>query len=81
MREMPCQELVEVVTDYLEGALPAPDVFRFEEHLAECEACREYLEQIRHTIALVGRFETEAIAPATRDGLLQAFRGWAREPG
>ena len=74
--EMPCQELVEVITDYLDDALPATDRARFEAHLAECDACQEYVDQFRQTIALAGRVESEQLAPQTRDQLLSAFRDW-----
>ncbi len=74
--EMPCQELVEVITDYLENALAERDCRRFEAHLAECEACRDYLEQLRQTIALAGRVEPERLPPRMRDELLAAFRDW-----
>jgi anti-sigma factor RsiW len=76
MREMPCQELVEVVTDYLEGALPLDDLLRFEAHLAECPPCREYLEQFRRTISIVGRIDPAAVSERSREQLLAAFRGW-----
>ena len=74
--EMPCQELVEVVTDYLDGALAAPDRLRFEAHLDECDACRDYLAQIRTTIGVVGRLGPEDLPEQTREALLAAFRGW-----
>jgi anti-sigma factor RsiW len=74
--EMPCQELVEVITDYLDDALPATDRARFEAHLAECDACQDYVDQFRQTIALAGRVEPEQLAPQTRDQLLSAFRDW-----
>jgi anti-sigma factor RsiW len=74
--EMPCQELVEVITDYLEGALAETDRLRFEAHLAECDACRDYLEQFRQTIALVGRVEPEQLSPRMREELLATFRDW-----
>jgi anti-sigma factor RsiW len=74
--EMPCQELVEVITDYLDGALAETDRLRFEAHLAECDACRDYLEQFRQTIALVGRVEPERLSPRMREDLLAAFRDW-----
>jgi len=74
--EMPCQELVEVVTDYLDGALSAPDRARFEAHLADCDACRDYVDQFRETISLVGRVEPEQLSPQAREQLLDAFRGW-----
>lgn len=74
--EMPCQELVEVITDYLQGAIAEVDRRRFEPHLAECNACRDYLEQFRLTIALVGRIEPESLSARTREDLLTAFRDW-----
>jgi anti-sigma factor RsiW len=73
---MTCQELVEVITDYLEDRLPADDRNRFEQHLAACEGCRNYLEQMRQTIALTGRLPAEALTPDARERLLQAFRGF-----
>jgi len=74
--EMPCQELVEVITDYLDDALSERDRARFEAHLAECDGCRDYLDQFRQTIALAGRVEPERLPPQTRDQLLSAFRDW-----
>jgi anti-sigma factor RsiW len=76
MREMPCQELVEVVSDYLDEALPEPDRLRFEAHLGECPACVDYVEQMRRTIAAIGRLDSGALSDETREGLLAAFRGW-----
>ena len=74
--EMPCRELVEVITDYLEDALTERDRLRMDEHLAECDACRDYVEQFRQTIALAGRVEPERLPDATRNELLSAFRDW-----
>jgi anti-sigma factor RsiW len=71
---MPCRELVELITDYLEDALPQRDRLRFEAHLAECDACRDYVEQFEQTIALSGRVEAEQVPPGLRDELLSAFR-------
>ncbi len=76
--EMPCQELVEVITDYLEGALPERDRIRFEEHLELCSKCVEYVEQFRRTIALVGRVDERDLDPAVREDLVAAFRRWTR---
>jgi anti-sigma factor RsiW len=73
-REMPCQELVELVTDYLEDRLPAVDRARFEAHIAECEYCATYLEQMRITIRTLGRISEESLSDETRDALLSAFR-------
>jgi len=72
-----CAELVEVVTDYLEDALDAPTRRRFEEHLAVCPGCEDYLDQIRATIAAAGRVTPEDLDPVARDRLLDAFRDWA----
>lgn len=76
--EMPCRELVELVTDYLEDRLSPLDRARFEAHLAECEACHTYLEQFRQTIRALGRLPEESLSAEARDALLAAFRGWPR---
>jgi predicted anti-sigma-YlaC factor YlaD len=75
-----CQEIVELVTDYLEGALPAEQTARFEEHLSLCDGCRWYLEQMRITIATVGRIEEADVPPELSDRLLAAFRTRPRSP-
>jgi anti-sigma factor RsiW len=74
--ELSCQELVELVTDYLEGALPGELHDRFERHLAHCSGCQAYLAQIRATISATGRLEPESLSPDAEEGLLDAFRGW-----
>jgi len=71
-----CQELVELVTSYLEGTLPAPDRARFEEHIAVCEGCSSYLEQMRTTIRLTGMLTPESLSTEASTGLLAAFRSW-----
>lgn len=71
-----CKELVELVTDYVEDALPIEERLRFEEHLAVCGPCRTYLRQMRETIRATGGLTEESIAPAARESLLQAFRNW-----
>jgi anti-sigma factor RsiW len=73
---MTCQELVELVTDYFEGALPAEDAARFEQHIDHCVWCTRYLEQMRVTIRTVGRLDTDSISPEARETLLGAFRDW-----
>lgn len=70
-----CQELVELVTDYLEGVLPPTERARFEAHLSECMGCAHYVEQIRLTISAAGRIQ-ESLDPAARAELLQLFRTW-----
>jgi len=79
--EMPCQELVELITDYLEGALSDADRERFEEHLKSCRHCRTYLEQMRHTIRALGRLPETSIPEKAKAELLAAFRDWHRGRG
>lgn len=75
--EMSCRELVEVITDYLEGTLPADERARFEAHLEDCPYCVNYLKQMRETIDSLGELSEESLSPHAREELLQAFRGWA----
>ena len=80
--EVTCKELVELVTDYLEGALSPAERARFESHLDMCSGCAAYLEQFRTTIALTGRLAEGDIEAPARDALLRQFRDWrAREGG
>lgn len=74
MTEMACNELVDVITDYLEGTLSAGDRARFEAHLPRCPFCTDYLAQMRATIARLGAPDPGALTPATRSALLDAFR-------
>ena len=74
-----CAELVELVTEYFEGALPNPDGRRFERHLVACPACREYLSQLRDTITVVGSLREADVPAAAKDELLAAFRDWKEE--
>jgi anti-sigma factor RsiW len=76
--EMSCKELVELVTDYLEDALPAHDRARFEAHLAECPWCVEYVAQIERTISAVGATWRELESDAGMVDLLELFRDWKR---
>ena len=76
--EMPCRELVELVTDYLEDRLSPRDRERFEAHLADCDACRAYLEQFRQTVRVLGRLPEESLSADAMERLLAAFRGWYR---
>ena len=71
-----CQELTELVTDYLEGALPPAERARFEEHLAECGNCEIYLEQIRATIRITGTLSPDTLLAEAEEAFLHAFRGW-----
>lgn len=73
-----CQELVELVTQYLEGVMPEDQRAQFEDHLAHCEGCTSYIEQMRHTIQIAGKLSEETIAPEARDELLDLFRDWTK---
>jgi hypothetical protein len=75
---MRCQEFVELVTEYFEGALSPDDNARFEEHIEHCVWCTRYLEQMRVTIETVGRIDAESISPDARASLLAAFSEWKR---
>jgi predicted anti-sigma-YlaC factor YlaD len=72
--ELACQELVELITDYLERSLTRADDARFEEHLKGCQNCGIYLEQMRQVIRTMGRLSEETIDASARDALLLAFR-------
>ena len=76
---MSCRELVELVTDYFEGALSPTDNARFGEHIAECFWCARYLEQMRVTIETVGHIDEGSISGEARDQLLHVFRDWDAE--
>jgi len=76
LEELTCQELVELVTAYIEGALPLDEHARFEAHLAVCRGCRTYLEQMRQTISLLGTLTETSLSPQAREDLLGAFRRW-----
>jgi len=73
-----CIGIVELITEYIEGTMPAEDRERFEAHLRGCRGCIIYLAQMRETIALTGRLTEESIAPEARAALLMAFRDWKR---
>lgn len=77
--ELTCAELVEVVTDYLEGAMDDAGRTAFEEHLVWCPACTTYVDQMRTTVAATGRLTEDDLSPDARAELLHAFRDWARE--
>jgi anti-sigma factor RsiW len=79
VEELSCQEVVELLGDYLEGAMAPADRARLEEHLADCEGCAAYLEQLRATVRLSGRLPDEAVPAAAMAPLLAAFRAWRRD--
>ncbi len=71
-----CQEVVEIVTDYLEGRLPPDERTELEIHLCMCDPCVAYLDQMRALIRTAGRVKEEDVPSDVRDALLDAFRGW-----
>jgi anti-sigma factor RsiW len=73
-----CQELVELVTDYLEGALDAAARAAFERHIAACGDCSRYLRQLEAIVRATGRLTPSDLTPAAEETLVQAFRGWSR---
>jgi anti-sigma factor RsiW len=80
--DLSCAEVVELVTDFIEGALAPDERARFEEHLTTCEGCVNYLDQMRTTIELTGRLRVDDLSPEVRAELIDAFRGWrANSPG
>jgi hypothetical protein len=75
-RELACQDIVDLVTAYLDHALAPGDRERFEEHLVFCDGCSTYLEQMRTTVAATGRVELAALPAELEERLLEAFREW-----
>ena len=74
--ELSCQQVVELVSDYLEGRLSRRDRRRFERHLRACDGCSAYLEQMRETIRMLGRLEERHLTAKARRELLATFRDW-----
>jgi anti-sigma factor RsiW len=74
--DLTCRELVELVTEYLEGVLPPDDHHRFEAHLLGCRVCPRYVDQLRTTIRIVGRLREVDVPEPARSALLAAFRSW-----
>jgi predicted anti-sigma-YlaC factor YlaD len=77
--EMTCREMVELMSDYLDGALDAPVLARFEEHLTGCGGCTNALEQLRTSLRVAGSLREEPIVDERRELLRSVFRDWRRE--
>jgi anti-sigma factor RsiW len=77
---MTCRDVIDLLTDYVEDALPAQERRRVEAHLATCDGCTTYLEQMRETIRLTGMVSEEQVPDEEIERLLAAFRDWTR-PG
>jgi len=78
--ELNCQEVVELVTDYLEQALLPEKQAQFEEHIEECPGCDTYLEQVQQTIMMLRKLSDLQTFPETKQDLLEIFRNWNRRP-
>lgn len=78
-RKLTCRELVELVTEYLEGTLSRRDHARFDAHLAECSNCTHYVAQFRETIRITGELRESDVPPEAADALLSLFSDWKRE--
>jgi anti-sigma factor RsiW len=74
-----CREILDLLTDYLESALPAPMYALVDSHLAECDHCANLLDQLRATIHALGSLAGEHVAPDVRERLLVAFRSWRHD--
>jgi anti-sigma factor RsiW len=74
--EIVCRELVELVTPYLEDALPPDERALVEQHLASCDGCEAYVQQMRMTIRAIGHVSEDAITSKTREDVLAIFREW-----
>ena len=74
-----CREIVQLVTEYLEGTMPPETRLRFERHVAICPPCRGFLGQMRETLRVSGELPEESLSPETREALLEAFRDWEEQ--
>lgn len=77
--EIPCQEVVELISDYLEDALSARERRRLEHHLAGCPHCSAYLAQMRETLRLTGRLVPEDLSPEMQREFSEVYRQWRSE--
>ena len=80
-RQLSCQQMVELVTEYLDGVMEPRRRARFEAHLAGCDGCSNYLEQFRTTVAVVGRIDVADVPESVMNELVSAFRNWADDRG
>jgi anti-sigma factor RsiW len=79
-RPLTCREMVELVSSYIEGTLDRRDAKRFEEHLRPCDACSEYVQQLRTTVRITGSLNHTDLPAEMRERLLDAFRDWRERP-
>ena len=78
-KELNCQEVVELVTDYLEQVLLPEKQAQFEEHIEECPGCDTYLEQVQQTIMMLRKLSEQRTFPETKQDLVEIFRNWKKD--
>jgi anti-sigma factor RsiW len=78
MAALSCQQVVEIITDYLEGSLGWRDRRRFEKHLRACDGCTRYLAQMRETLSLLGTVPVDTLSTEAQSTLLDVFREFPR---
>ena len=74
-----CKEIVAVITDYLEGSFSLSERLRFQMHIGLCFACRNYLRQMKYTVATLGQLPAEPVPPEVKEELMKRFRTWKHE--
>jgi hypothetical protein len=74
--DLTCRELVELVTEYLDGTLAQGERDRFEQHVILCDGCAFHLDQMRTTIAVTGSLTEDSVTPEAQESLLRVFREW-----
>jgi predicted anti-sigma-YlaC factor YlaD len=79
--DITCAQLVEIVTEYLEGGLTFPERVVVASHLLDCEGCVNYIDQMRATIRLTGRLREDELPSEVEAALIRAFRGFQNSPG
>lgn len=79
-RDLECRQAVDLVTDYLEGALSRRQRRRFEAHMRACPNCSAYLEQIQAVVEMSGSLEPDDLTPQAREDLINLYRRWRGEP-
>jgi anti-sigma factor RsiW len=75
-----CRDVAQLVTDYLDGSLTLSERIRFQLHLGLCFACRNYLRQMKYTIATLRQLPPEPVPPHVKEELLKRFRTWKQRP-
>lgn len=76
--DLTCRQIIDLVTDYLEGGLGREERLNFERHLVWCSWCRDYLDHMRKTIELTGRPDPTEPPSPLREELVEVFRDWKR---